>query len=248
VTPLEMAYAYSTIANNGVRRSGTLAPGKDGPVGLEWVKGKGLDDENDVRNTRVFSPEVAATAQELLAGVVSGGTGKAAQIGEFAAGKTGTTENYGDAWFVGFNKTWTVAVWVGYPDKLVPMETEYHGDSVAGGTFPAEIWHDFMLAAIGIRDQRLIDQGKDPDADETTTAPVAPGPTTTAPSTTPEAGAEEDAPARGQDEQQAPEANPAPETPAPETPAPETPPPSTPPATPAPDPGGTGGDGGAVAP
>jgi penicillin-binding protein 1A len=248
VSPLEMAYAYSTIANNGVRRSGTLAPGKDGPVGLEWVKGKGIDDENDVRNTRVFSPEVAATAQELLAGVVSGGTGKAAQIGEFAAGKTGTTENYGDAWFVGFNKTWTVAVWVGYPDKLVPMETEYHGDSVAGGTFPAEIWHDFMLAAIGIRDQRLIDQGKDPNAEEgTTTAPVAPGPTTTAPSTTPEAGGDEDADDGGQDEQQAPEAQPAPETPAPTPPAPEAPP-STPPATPAPDPGGTGGDGGAVAP
>ena len=246
VSPLEMAYAYSTIANNGVRRSGSLAPGKDGPVGLEWVKGKGIDDANGVRNTRVFSPEVAQTAQDLLAGVVTGGTGKAAQIGEFAAGKTGTTENYGDAWFVGFNKTWTVAVWVGYPDKLVPMETEYHGDSVAGGTFPAEIWHDFMLAAIGIRDQRLIDAGKDPDADgETSTTPVAPGPTTTAPSTTPDAdGTGEEAPAGGQEHQQDPEATPAPETPAPEAPAPETPP-VTPP-TPTPDPGG--GDGGAAAP
>jgi penicillin-binding protein 1A len=192
---------------------------------------------------------VAQTAQELLAGVVSGGTGKAAQIGEFAAGKTGTTENYGDAWFVGFNKDWTVAVWVGYPDKLVPMQTEYHGDPVAGGTFPAEIWHDFLLAAIGIRDQRLVDAGKDPDADdETTTTPVAPGPATTAPSTTPEEGAPEDEAPRDGD-QQAPEATPAPDTPAPQDgPAPETPAPSVPPATPTPDPGGGGGDGGAVAP
>ncbi|MBN1527652.1 MAG: transglycosylase domain-containing protein [Thermoleophilaceae bacterium] len=249
VSPLEMAYAYSTIANNGFRRSGSLAPDKDGPVGLEWVKGKGIDDHNDVRQTRVFSPEVAQTAQELLAGVVSGGTGKAAQIPEFAAGKTGTTENYGDAWFVGFNKTWTVAVWVGYPDRLVPMETEYHGEPVAGGTFPAEIWHDFLLAAIGIRDQRLIDQGKDPSADEeASTVPATPGPTTTEPSTTPEADGTggQEAPDGGQ-EQAAPEATPAPETPAPQnTPAPETPP-VTPPATPAPDPGG-GGDGGAVAP
>ena len=90
VTPLEMAYAYSTIANNGVRRSGSLAPGDDGPVGVEWVKGKGIDDENKLRQKRVFSPEVAAVAQQLLEGVVSGGTGKAAQIGAFAAGKTGT--------------------------------------------------------------------------------------------------------------------------------------------------------------
>ena len=49
--------------------------------------------------------------------MISSGTGKAAQIGEFASGKTGTTENYGDAWFVGFDKDLPVAVWVGYPDK-----------------------------------------------------------------------------------------------------------------------------------
>ena len=171
VTPLEMAYAYSTIANNGMRRSGTLAPGKDGPVGVEWVKGQGRDEENKVVNKRVFSPEVAALAQQMLEGVVSSGTGKAAQIGEFAAGKTGTTENYGDAWFVGFNKELTVAVWVGYPDRLTPMQTEYHGEPVAGGTFPAEIWHDLMLSWIGIRDQRRVDQGRDPNA---TTRPPPP--------------------------------------------------------------------------
>ena len=129
----------------------------------------------------------------MLEGVVSSGTGKAAQIGEFAAGKTGTTENYGDAWFVGFNKELTVAVWVGYPDRLTPMETEYHGEPVAGGTFPAEIWHDLMPSWIGIRDQRRVDQGRDPNADdETTTTPVPPGPATDRPQHHPRGGAPED--------------------------------------------------------
>jgi hypothetical protein len=68
-----------------------------------------------------------------------------------AAGKTGTTENYGDAWFVGFTPQLVTAVWVGYPSKLRPMLTEYHGKPVAGGTFPAEIWRTFMEAALKAR-------------------------------------------------------------------------------------------------
>src|SRR6266545_3269419 len=74
--------------------------------------------------------------------------------GKFAAGKTGTTENSGDAWFVGFNERWTVAVWVGYADKLKPMLTEFAGQPVEGGTYPALIWHDFMVAANLIADER----------------------------------------------------------------------------------------------
>ena len=64
------------------------------------------------------------------------------------AGKTGTTENYGDAWFVGYTPQLAVAVWVGYPDTLQPMLTEYHGDPVAGGTFPALIFKAFMEKAL----------------------------------------------------------------------------------------------------
>ena len=109
---------------------------------------------NERRSERVFPEAVGETAQQLLAGVVLGGTGRGAQIGEFAAGKTGTTENYGDAWFVGFNEQLTVAVWVGYPDGCSYMETEYRGGPVAGGTFPTEIWHDFMRSWIGIRERR----------------------------------------------------------------------------------------------
>jgi penicillin-binding protein 1A len=184
VTPLEMAYAYSTLANDGERVWGTLGPSSRSPVAIEKVLDPDGDtrDVNHVRHTRVIPYGVAQTAKGILAQVIAGGTGKAAQIGEFAAGKTGTTENYGDAWFVGFNKELTVAVWVGYPDKLKPMLTEYHGSPVAGGTFPAEIWHDFMTSWIKIRDTRkAAREGKDPSEITTpTTTPVV-TPTTTAP-------------------------------------------------------------------
>jgi penicillin-binding protein 1A len=185
VTPLEMAYAYSTLANNGERVWGTMGPSSRSPVAIEKVLGPDghARDVNHVRHTRVIPYGVAQTAKGILAQVITSGTGTAAQIGEFAAGKTGTTENYGDAWFVGFNKELTVAVWVGYPDRLRPMLTEYHGGPVAGGTFPAEIWHDFMTAWINIRNTRYAahHHGKLPET--TSTAPVI-TPTTTVPAQT----------------------------------------------------------------
>ena len=64
------------------------------------------------------------------------------------AGKTGTTENYGDAWFVGYTPQLAVAVWVGYPTTLKPMLTEFHGEPVTGGSFPALIWKSFMEKAL----------------------------------------------------------------------------------------------------
>jgi penicillin-binding protein 1A len=187
VTPLEMAYAYSTLANDGERVWGTMGPSSRSPVAVEKVLNAdgSTRDVNHVRHTKAIPYNVAQTAKGILAQVVSGGTGKAAQIGEFAAGKTGTTENYGDAWFVGFNKELTVAVWVGYPDKLRPMLTEYHGSPVAGGTFPAEIWHDFMTSWIKIRDGRkAAKEGKDPSEISTTTT-VTPSTTTTPTQSTP---------------------------------------------------------------
>jgi penicillin-binding protein 1A len=216
LTPLELAYAYSTIANKGVKVSGSLAPGGEGPVAIENVKGSGIDDKNEKRSERVFPKPVAETAQELLAGVITSGTGKAAAIGEPAAGKTGTTENYGDAWFVGFNKDLTVAVWVGYPNKLQPMKTEFHGGPVAGGTFPAEIWHDLMTAWIGIRDGREAASGKDRGRQPTLPSPsgpvvpqVQPPPTQTGPGS----GGQKAAPAKPAPQQKKP-TQPAP-TPAP---------------------------------
>src|SRR5581483_5714799 len=92
-----------------------------------------------------------------------------------AAGKTGTTENSGDAWFVGFTDRLTVAVWVGYPDTLKPMLTEFNGKPVTGGTFPAEIWHDFIIGANKIYDTRInkkrAKKGLPPIASPSTTTP-----------------------------------------------------------------------------
>ncbi|MBA3299851.1 MAG: transglycosylase domain-containing protein, partial [Thermoleophilaceae bacterium] len=178
LTPLELAYAYSTIANKGVRVSGTLDTTQkgSGPVAIERVEGGGREDRNKPIRERVFPEAVGETTQQLLAGVVQGGTGKAAEIGEFAAGKTGTTENYGDAWFVGFNKELTVAVWVGYPEKLTFMKTEYGGSPVAGGTYPTEIWHDFMRSWIGVRERRQAESGETDDEEDRQeeTVPAAP--------------------------------------------------------------------------
>jgi penicillin-binding protein 1A len=180
VTPLEMAFAYSTIANRGRRVSGTLASYKGGPVAIEKVEdGRGkTKDKNKTRSKRVYSEGVGEQMRALLHGVVVGGTGTKAQVGEWAAGKTGTTENYGDAWFVGFTDRYTAAVWVGYPNSVKYMTTHYHGQPVAGGTFPTEIWHDFMSAAIRIDEAR--DQGDDEDeAGEVpppSVAPTAPAP------------------------------------------------------------------------
>jgi len=251
VTPLELAYAYSTIANRGLRNSGSLASYPGGPVAIESVKGRGRDDENEPRSTRVFPTDVGETAQELLAGVVASGTGTAAQIGEFAAGKTGTTENYGDAWFVGFNEQLTVAIWVGYPDKVQPMLTEYAGGPVAGGTYPAQIWGDLMRQYIAIRDRRALEDGsgdeestEEESGEEVPTAPIEPvQPLEPLPGVSEPAEPEAETPAPA-DETPAPDRAPAPENPAP---APK-PPPAPAPAPPTSPPTGGGTGGGEAAP
>jgi penicillin-binding protein 1A len=181
VTPVEMAFAYSTIANRGRRVSGSLASYKGGPVAIDKVENQNgkTKDKNKQRSKRVYSEGVGEQMRALLHGVVVGGTGTKAQVGEWAAGKTGTTENYGDAWFVGFTDRYTAAVWVGYPDKVKYMTSLYHGQPVAGGTYPTEIWHDFMAAAIRIDDAR----GKgDEEGEDGPTSPVPILPTTPAPS------------------------------------------------------------------
>jgi penicillin-binding protein 1A len=156
VTPLDMAHAYETIAHSGQRISGTLAEA-GAPVGIQEVvsPAKPLPDGsyrdiNKVTARRVLPPEIASTETEMLETVLQYGTAKAAALGEFAAGKTGTTSNYVDAWFVGWNHKYTVAVWVGYPEGAKPMLTDFNGGPVLGGTYPALIWHDFMVSALQI--------------------------------------------------------------------------------------------------
>ena len=81
---------------------------------------------------------------QLLEAVVTEGTGKAARLDRRSAGKTGTTDEYRDAWFVGFTSDIVVGVWVGNDDNS-PM------DQVTGGDIPARIWHDFVIEAEKIR-------------------------------------------------------------------------------------------------
>jgi penicillin-binding protein 1A len=160
VTPLDMAHAYETIAHGGERVTGTLAEA-EAPVGIQEVDAGSQPlpdgsrhDVNHVRTKRVLPSSVASTETSMLETVLEYGTGKAAAIGQFAAGKTGTTSNYGDAWFVGWDSKYTVAVWVGYPNKLIPMTTDFNGTPVLGGTFPALIWHEFMVSALQVEKER----------------------------------------------------------------------------------------------
>src|SRR5262249_39050150 len=104
---------------------------------------------NDAVKKRELSTAEDELLTNMLEGVVTHGTGTAAALpGYTVAGKTGTTENYGDAWFVGYTPQLVTAVWVGYPNKLTPMTSEFHGGRVAGGTFPALIWKAFMQTAL----------------------------------------------------------------------------------------------------
>ena len=157
VTPLDMAHAYETIETGGLRVTNRrLGAEKAGPIGIHEVRDShdNVIAVNDNPNKiRAIPKRVAQTDTQMLEGVMTSGTGTGAAIGGYEAGKTGTTENSGDAWFVGYNEKYTTAVWVGYPDKLRPMLTEYGGSAVTGKTFPADIWHEFMLAAKDITAQ-----------------------------------------------------------------------------------------------
>jgi hypothetical protein len=106
-------------------------------------------EDNRPVNRVVLDSDQNALLTSILEGVVRSGTGRRASLpGRAVAGKTGTTENYGDAWFVGYTPQLATAVWIGYPNKLTPMLNQYHGQAVAGGTFPADIWRVFNQLAL----------------------------------------------------------------------------------------------------
>jgi penicillin-binding protein 1A len=146
-TPLDMARAYTSFADGGYRIDGSIFGNE--PRAVDSIEVGGKTKTNAPVPRQMLTSAEADTIDQLLQGVVQYGTGKAAQLpGREVAGKTGTTENYGDAWFVGFTPQLVAAVWVGYPNKLIPMTTEFHGQPVAGGTFPALIWKAFMEKAL----------------------------------------------------------------------------------------------------
>jgi penicillin-binding protein 1A len=149
VSPLEMARAFSTFANNGRRVDGAVFGNRPRAVArISNATGKLMDNNRPVYRA-ALTRDQDALLTSILEGVIRSGTGERAALPDrVVAGKTGTTENYGDAWFVGYTPQLATAVWVGYPNKLKPMLTEYHGLPVAGGTFPAEIWRVFTQLAL----------------------------------------------------------------------------------------------------
>jgi penicillin-binding protein 1A len=137
VTPLEMADAYSTIANGGIHVDPTIIDHVVLPNGkVDYTLG-------NPPKKRVFTYGETYAAIQVMKGVITSGTGTAANYGCPAAGKTGTAENMDNAWFVGFTPKLATAVWVGYPQGNIPMPGGF------GGTLAAPIWHDFMSSASG---------------------------------------------------------------------------------------------------
>jgi penicillin-binding protein 1A len=135
VTPLEMASAYATIANMGTYVE---------PISILKIEdhnGKVLE-QNNVVSKKVFTEEVCYTLTKLMEGVINRGTGWNADIGRPAAGKTGTTNECIDAWFVGFTPELACAVYIGNDDRRTL------GNKMTGGVVAAPIWHDFMLNAL----------------------------------------------------------------------------------------------------
>lgn len=134
VTPLEITSAYGTFANKGVHVE---------PVVIVKVldrNGKVLEQSEPKQNS-VISANSAAELTDMLQTVIKNGTGRKADIGRPAAGKTGTTSNYHDAWFVGYTPDLVAGVWMGNDDNT-PMR------GVMGGQLPAEIWKAFMQKAL----------------------------------------------------------------------------------------------------
>ena len=136
VTPLEMADAYATIADGGVHHSPTIINKIVFPDGSVRYFGK-------PQGTQVFPYNEAYVGTSVLKGVITSGTGTAANYGCPAAGKTGTAENGDNAWFVGYTPRMSTAVWVGYPQGQIAMANGF------GGSLAAPIWHDYMQAASG---------------------------------------------------------------------------------------------------
>lgn len=143
VSPLEMAAAYSVFAGRGRRAAPT-------PV-LSVVDAQGnVLEDNAVREpTQVISTEVADNVTDVLREVVTSGTGTAAALGDRAvAGKTGTSQGYGNAWFVGYTPTLSTSVWMGYKDAPRPLLGIKGVGRVAGGTIPARTWSTYMRRAM----------------------------------------------------------------------------------------------------
>lgn len=146
VSVLDMASAYSTFIREGQRVDPLVV------TRVEDAAGNVLASYGPQRE-QVLDPLTGQTVSWVLSQVMQDGTGSGAAISQPAGGKTGTTEEYRDAWFAGFTCKLTAAVWVGYdeaePDGSPKLMTEVRGGPVTGGSLPADIWQAFMQEAAG---------------------------------------------------------------------------------------------------
>ena len=155
VTPLEMTTAYATLAARGIRHDPVSITGIQDPA--QRIIGAPPITEGEP----AVNPQTVAIVTTALEGVVDHGTGVAADLGRRpVAGKTGTAQDYTDAWFCGFTTQLAACVWVGYPKAQIPMRGVQGLDGVTGGSIPAEIWHDLMIKLV--RGDKIE---KFPDAD-----------------------------------------------------------------------------------
>ena len=141
VSVLDMASAYGTFAGGGVHVEPvfvTLIEDSDGVNIYEALPAV----------TNVIDRPVAESVTAALTEVVRRGTGQQARIGRPIAGKTGTSQNHHDAWFVGYTSELVSAVWVGFPESLIPMEYPTTPYTITGGSWPAQIWSRFTPAAL----------------------------------------------------------------------------------------------------
>ena len=142
VNPLEMTNAYATLAAHGVRRYANPL------VQLTNHNGKVVDDVSR-KPKQVLDANDADLVTYALEDVVTYGTGTVARLSDRpVAGKTGTAQDYVDAWFCGYTPQLATCVWVGYPKGEIPLESVEGVSPVFGGTIPAAIWHDFMTVAM----------------------------------------------------------------------------------------------------
>jgi len=142
VAPLDMASAFGVFANQGRRAPAT-------PV--EWIRspdGSSREDNRRRSPERVLDAGVASQVTDILKGVITEGTGTKADIGRPAAGKTGTAQEWRDAWFVGYTPQLSTAVWIGNRDRPTSLFGIKGVPRVTGGSIPAETWRAFMLEAL----------------------------------------------------------------------------------------------------
>ena len=177
VSPLEMTDAFATLASGGVHHGAHALQRVTTADGAVVASQRG-------RGTRAVPPAIARQVTAALTGVIRDGTGTAADPGRPAAGKTGTAENFNDAWFCGYVPQLAACVWVGYPSAEIPLLNLDGFPQVVGGSIPARIWHDFMVPALqGVPVKAL--PGEPSSTPTPARSPTLPGLTPASPSLAP---------------------------------------------------------------